>query len=201
MSITATAQKEYEGKLVIFFKDTFNVKMAVNLNSPNSELITITEKIESANKQKDKQASPPGMQTEKINSAVITCFFINGVRYKFKDLKNGYGQKDILRNCCVQRIEGTDTLGLFEFKDEKNNSSFYVQTPNDGSLLYNIEHDYVASSFKSFALLRLMQCKFLYDKISSTSPGYFYSETGFTIAERVAVWKNIIEGYYKNCVK
>ena len=176
--------------MVVFFKDTFNVKISVNLNGTNSELITVIEKI-----------NDTFTQTEKINSAVITCFFINEERYKFKDLKNGYAQKEILRNCCVRRIAGTDTLGLFEFKDEKNNSSFYIQTPKDGYELYNIEHDYVASSFKGFALLRLMKCTFLYDKISAKQADYYYSETGSTTAEKVAVWKNIIEAYYNNCAK
>jgi len=201
LSKTILAQKEYEGKMVVFFTDTFYVKMAVNLNGPNSELINVIEKIPDIVKRKGKRGISYTTQTEKLNSAVITCFFINGERYKFKDLKNGYEQKEILRNCCVLRVAGTDTLGLFEFIDEKNNSSFYIQTPKDGYELYNIEHDYVASSFESFALLRLMKCKFLYDKISSKQPGYYYSETGFTTAERVAVWKNIIEAYYNKCTK
>jgi hypothetical protein len=194
MSTTAFTQKQYDAKMVIFFKDTFNVVIAVNLNSPNSELITVIEKINETGKQ-------PAAETEKLNSAVITCFFINGERYKFKDLKNGYTQKEILRNCCVQRIAGTDTLGLFEFKGENNEASFYIQTPKDGYELYNIEHDYVTSSFKSFALLRLMHCPFLYDKISSLSSGYFYGKAGLTTLEKVAVWKNIIDAYYNNCTK
>ncbi len=198
---TVNAQKQYEGRIVIFFKDTFQVKIAVNLNSPNSELITVVEKIEVKGKSKAEQTPSPATQTEKINSAVITCFFIDGERYKFKDLKNGDNSNHILHNCCVQRIAGTDTLGLFEFRDEKNSSSFYIQTPTDGYQLYNIDHPYVTSSFASFALLRLIRCKFLYDKISNKVPGFFYSETGFTTLEKVTVWKNIIDAYYNNCVK
>lgn len=192
------AQKAYEARVVLFFKDTINATMTVNLEGSNDDMITIVEKRATTEKKKHKRVTSEYTQTMKLNLAVITCFYIGGERYKFKDLKNGYDEKDIQHNRCVKRIAGTDTLGLFEASNGSQ-PAYYIQLPKDGFQIYNIDHPYVTSSFISFALLRFVKCETLADKIRNEVPGYFYSENGYTLDDKVSTWKNIISSYYNGC--
>ena len=189
ITTAASAQMQADAKVVLLFKDTLIITLHVQLNAVNDELVLATQPGE--------DGKP---QDLKINTAVVSSFFFNGYWYKFKDLKNGYKSSDILRNCCVHLIIGTDSLGLFEFKDDKNISAYYIQTPKDGSLIYNIEHPYVAGDLKSFSLLRFIKCKFLEEKISAKSAGYFYDEETAK-PDKIKVWKNIITAYYYYCSK
>ncbi len=196
------AQTEYNGKLILLFSDTVKGMFRMDLHGPNNSMVEVTSVELVPNKNKyAKQKFISQTIKEKYNPGIITAVFIEGTRYRLRDLKNDYGDNMIQRNCCVKRVAGTDTLGLFEFVNKAGVSSFYFQGPKDGVDIYNIDHPYVSGDLSSYSLLRLYSCEFIREKIKAKAPGYFYTETGSITSERVEVWKNIIKGYYEHCNK
>ncbi len=170
----------------------------VNLHAPNPELITIKTTTTSKSKSKGSRKKVTTTETGRFNTGIISYFTADGHRYKFKRLKNNYGDTAVQNNCAVERIAGTDTLGIFRFVDEAGNAHHYIQTPNDGFDIYNINHPYVGSSFESFALMRFIRCEALANRISNHEPAFWYEEKN-TPAEKLLVWQNIIGEYYKSC--
>ncbi|GAB2819790.1 hypothetical protein [Ferruginibacter profundus] len=198
--IKTNAQSLYNGKLVLLYTDTVEGSFRMDLHGSNNAMVEMNSVERRTNKdKKNRQKIITDTIREKYNPGIITNILIGKTWYKLRDLKNDYGDSMTKRNCCVKRIAGTDTLGLFEFVNAAAQSSFYIQTQKDGAQIYNISHPYLAGDFTSFSLLRFYNCTFLREKISSKTPGYFYDESGNDMPERVAVWRNIINGYYDNC--
>ena len=182
----------------MLFQKPVKGKIEVNLHAPNPELITIKTTTTSKSKSKGSRTKTTATETGRFNTGIITYFTAAGHRYKFKRLKNNYGDTAVLNNCAVERIAGTDTLGIFRFVDEAGMTHHYIQTPNDGFDIYNISHPYVASSFEAFTLMRFIRCQSLADKISNHDAAFWYDEKN-TAAEKLLVWENIIREYYKTC--
>lgn len=191
-------QKEYDTEVSMLFQKPVKGKIEVNLHAPNPELITIKTTTTSKSKSKGSRTKTTATETGRFNIGIITYFTAEGRRYKFKRLKNNYGDTAIRNNCAVERIAGTDTLGIFRFVDEAGTTYHYIQTPNDGFEIYNISHPYVASSFEAFTLMRFIRCESLAEKISNHDAAFWYEEKN-TAAEKLLVWQNIIREYYKTC--
>src|SRR6187549_530712 len=96
------AQVQPGAKVVLLFKDTVAITLHVDIGTANPELVNASQINEDGT-----------TQSIKINTGVVSSFFINNQWYKFKDLKNGYKDSETMRNCCAKLITGTDSLGLF----------------------------------------------------------------------------------------
>ncbi len=197
---SANAQvQQYEGRLVILFRDTVKGKFMLNMHGTNREMVEVTTVTMVRNPNRiAKQKMTAKTETVKLNSALISNVLTGKDSYKFRDLKDDYGDSMIRRNCLAKRIAGTDTVGLFEFVNKAGVSSYYLQGPKDGAAIYNIAHPYVAGDLTSFSLLRFYQCEFIRQKIKDKDSNYFYDETS-SLAVKVQVWKNILDAYYKDC--
>lgn len=202
LSAAKAQDRPYEGKLVILFRDTVKGKFILNMHGTNHELVEVTTVNMVRNKNRQaKQKITAKAETVKLNAALISNVMIGKDSYKFRDLKDDYGDSMIRRNCLAKRIAGTDTMGLFEFVNEAGISSYYLQGPKDGAVIYNIAHPYVAGDFTSFSLLRFYKCEFVRQKIKAKDHDYFYEETGSSLADKLQVWRNILDVYYKECAR
>ncbi len=186
----------YHGKMVVFFKDTLEGKITVNLTGENKDLIYIETATVSKSKKKGEKTTTSTTERNGYNPAIINALFINGKSYKFKDLRLDYRDENNLENCCVERIAGNDSIAIYQWNNKDGLISYYTTTPRFNEYAESIEHPkYDEGGFKPFMAIKLSRCKSLGDKIYEMADGYFYENKTASLEEKLQVWKNIIREY------
>lgn len=186
----------YNGKLVIFFKDTLEGKIIVDLNDENKGLVYIETATVTKSKKKGEKTTTSTTERNGYNPAIISAMLINGKTYTFKDLRLDYSDENNLENCCVERIAGNDSIAIYQWNNKDGLISYYTTTPRFNEYAESIEHPkYDEGGFKSFMAIKLSRCKSLSDKIYEMADGYFYENKTASLEEKLQVWKNIIRDY------
>ena len=198
--IFSCAQKSntqtYNGKIVIFFKDTIEGKITVDLTGENKGLVYIETSTVTKSKKKGEKSTSSVTEKNGYNPAIISALFIEGKTYKFKDLRVDYKDENNLENCCVERIAGNDSIAIYQWNNKDGRISYYTTTPRFNEYAESIEHPkYDEGGFKSFMAIKLSRCKSLGDKIYEMADGYFYENKTASLEEKLQVWKNIIRDY------
>lgn len=186
----------YNGKMVIFFRDTLEGKITVDLTGENKDLIYIETETKTTTKKKGAKETATVTEKNGYNPAIITSLIIDGKTYRFKDLKNDYKQENNLEKCCVERIAGNDSLALYQWTDKNGILSYYSISPRFNEYGENIAHPkYNDIGFRSFIGIKFSRCKTLGDKIYNMETGYHYDNKTASLEEKLLVWKNIIRDY------
>ncbi|OSZ80058.1 hypothetical protein CAP36_01990 [Chitinophagaceae bacterium IBVUCB2] len=186
----------YSGKMVVFFKDTLEGKITVDITGENKGLVYIETAAVTKTKKKGEKTTASVTEKNGYNPAIINALFIEGKTYKFKDLRIDYKEENNLENCCVERIAGNDSIAIYQWTNKDGRLSYYTTTPRFNEYAENIEHPkFDDGGFKSFMGIKLSRCKSLGDKIYTMADGYFYENKTASLEEKLQVWKNIIRDY------
>lgn len=190
------AAQTYSGKMVIFFKDTLEGKITVDLTGENKGLVYIETATATKTKKKGEKTTTSVTEKNGYNPAIINALYIDGKTYKFKDLRLDYKDENNLENCCVERIAGNDSIAIYQWTNKDGRISYYTTTPRFTEYAENIEHPkYDDGGFKSFMAIKLSRCKSLGEKIYKMADGYFYENKTASLEEKLQVWKNIVRDY------
>ena len=196
LSFSPLRAQTYEGKLVIFFKDTLEGKITVNLTGENKGLVYIESSTQTTTKKKGTKTTASVTENNGYNPAIISALLINGKTYKFKDLRFDYEEKNNLENCCVEQIFGNDSIGIYQWTDKNQQISWFSFSPRFNERAESLSHPkYNDGGFRTFTGMRFARCKTLGDKMYDMAPGYFYENKTASPEEKLEVWKNIIRDY------
>ena len=170
----------------------------LDLTGENNGLVYIETSTTEITKKKRSRTSSTITQKNGYNPAIISRVIIEGKTYLFKDLRYGYDDKEIFQNCLVQQYFGNDSLAIYEWKNAKGETGYYVSSPRFTEYAEDINHPkYEGDGFGSFTGLKFSRCRELAKKIYDREPGYFYNSKQNSTEEKLAVWKRIMEEYMK----
>lgn len=189
-SFVVMKPKKYKGT-VISVINTYEGEIKIDLSGPNKEMIEIQNATIVKRGFLNMTANT---KSTSVNSMLVKQVIIDGTTYHMANLENGY--KEIIENACVTLVMGTDSLGLFQFKDDRDKVHFYVRKTGENSMR-NIEHENFTSG--SFIYLigvsRMFQkCKELETKIKKKHEGYLFTEAT-TPEMRLELWKKLFTEY------
>jgi hypothetical protein len=170
----------------------------LDLTGENNGLIYVETTTTEISKKKRSRTSSTVTEKNGYNPAIISRVIIEGKTYLFKDLRYGYDDKEIYENCLVQQYFGNDSLAIYEWKNAKGETGYYVSTPRFTEYAEDINHPkYEGNGFSSFAVIKFSRCRELAKKIYDRESGYFYDSKLNSTEEKLAVWKRIMEEYMK----
>ncbi|MBK6826133.1 MAG: hypothetical protein IPG86_04355 [Chitinophagaceae bacterium] len=171
----------------------------LDLTGENNGLVYIETITTEITKKKRSRTSSTITEKNGYNPAIISRVIIEGKTYLFKDLRYGYDDKEIFQNCLVQHYFGNDSLAIYEWKNAKGETGYYVSTPRFTEYAEDINHPkYEGDGFGSFTAIKFSRCSVLAKKIYDREPGYFYDRKLNSNEEKLAVWKRIMQEYI-NC--
>lgn len=170
----------------------------LNLTGENNDLVYVETTTTEISKKKRSRTSSTVTEKNGYNPAIISRVIIDGKSYLFKDLRYGYDDKEIFQNCLVQQYAGNDSLAIYEWKNAKGETGYYVSTPRFTDYAEDINHPkYEGDGFSAFTGLKFSRCPELARKIYDRVSGYFYDGKLASTTEKLTVWKRIMEEYMK----
>ena len=191
-----TAQ-EYKGTVVLKTGTSMEGSISqLDLTGENKGLIYVETGSSTVSKKKREKTTMTVSQKNGYNPALISRIVIDGSSYQFKDLRFGYNDNEILENCLVQKYSGNDSLAIYQWKNAKGSTGYYICTPRFTDYAEDINHPkYDEDGFSSFVTIKFSRCSVLAKKIYEKTPGYTYSNQKNSTEEKLAVWKKIMEEY------
>lgn len=191
--------QEIRGTVVLKFGDSLEGKITqLDLTGENKGLIYIETSTTEISKKKGSRTSSTVTQKNGYNPAIISRVIIDGKTYRFKDLRYGYDDKERFENCLVQQIFGNDSLAIYEWKNAKEETGYYVSSPQFTEYGEDISHPkYNGDGFGVFTAIKFSRCESLAKKIYDRVSGYFYDGKTASTTEKLEVWKRIMEEYMK----
>lgn len=170
----------------------------LDLTGENNGLIYIETTTTEITKKKRTRTSSTITEKNGYNPAIISRVTIEGKTYLFKDLRYGYDDKEIYENCLVQQHFGNDSLAIYEWKNARGETGYYVSSPRFTEYAEDINHPkYEGDGFGTFTAIKFSRCSELAKKIYDRVSGYFYDGKLASTTEKLAVWKRIMEEYMK----
>jgi|GEM_PF-1359130 hypothetical protein len=166
------------------FLGSYTGEIAIDLDGPNDEMLSITlfeEKV------KEKGGWQKTKQSIKLNMASILLITIDSISYKIASIE--YAENKRYEYCCLRLKEGSPKLGLYQWGTKDDPEKWILHYRNLSSYTMLSSPTLEGNKISMYALF--VKCPAIKERLRLTKNGFITAE--MNTAERLAAVRQLIQ--------